>query len=300
MLVAPSTGQAGYPGYQFENVADEETASNERKPIENRRGRCQWRRDLPGQAGQTADLNPSAGPDLHPDGGERPRGQRRAGAAEWRPATSLIGVKPLFNDKNVAGRRQSRIRCRVRCPRRQAIVARRAALRTLKIESRYQWYRRNSSWEYEPVKSTSRVADGDVGLGADKPSRLSFSPPPGRYRLDVKSTDADGPITSVQFDVGWYSDGSATRRTCWRPRSTSRNTSQRYHGGVGECALRRQADHQRARRPPADDRPLTSGKAQQVKIPVGKGLGHRRLCDDDAAPPARCRRPARCRDARSA
>ena len=32
----------------------------------------------------------------------------------------------------------------------------------LKIESRYQWYRQNSSWEFEPVKTTKRVADGDL------------------------------------------------------------------------------------------------------------------------------------------
>ena len=38
---------------------------------------------------------------------------------------------------------------------------------------------------------------------------MSLAPQPGRYRLDVKSTEADGPVTSVQFDVGWYSDGSA-------------------------------------------------------------------------------------------
>ncbi len=79
----------------------------------------------------------------------------------------------------------------------------------MKIESRYQWYRQNSSWEYEPVKSTTRVADGDLRIAADKPSRITLSPQPGRYRLDVKSTEADGPLTSVQFDVGWYSDGSA-------------------------------------------------------------------------------------------
>ena len=48
-----------------------------------------------------------------------------------------------------------------------------------------------------------------MNVAADKPSHLSFQPQPGRYRLDVKSTEADGPITSVQFDVGWYSDGSA-------------------------------------------------------------------------------------------
>ena len=79
----------------------------------------------------------------------------------------------------------------------------------LKMELRYQWYRQNSSWEYEPVKSTSRVADGDLTLTSDKAARVSLAPQPGRYRLDVKSSDADGPITSVQFDVGWYSDGSA-------------------------------------------------------------------------------------------
>ena len=79
----------------------------------------------------------------------------------------------------------------------------------LKIESRYQWYRQNLSWDFEPVKSTTRVADGDLSIAGDKPSRITLSPQPGRYRLDVKSTDADGPLTSVQFDVGWYSDGSA-------------------------------------------------------------------------------------------
>ena len=49
----------------------------------------------------------------------------------------------------------------------------------------------------------------DVSLAADKPSRLSFSPQPGRYRLEVKSTEADGPLTTMQFDVGWYSEGGA-------------------------------------------------------------------------------------------
>src|SRR5204863_1492069 len=52
-------------------------------------------------------------------------------------------------------------------------------------------------------------AHGDLTLTSDNAARVSLSPQPGRYRLDVKSTEADGPVTSVQFDVGWYSDGSA-------------------------------------------------------------------------------------------
>src|SRR6202012_4536485 len=49
----------------------------------------------------------------------------------------------------------------------------------------------------------------DLSVAAGKPARITLSPQPGRYRLDVKSNDADGPLTSVQVDVGWYSDGSA-------------------------------------------------------------------------------------------
>ncbi len=59
------------------------------------------------------------------------------------------------------------------------------------------------------MKSTRRVADGDLTVAADKPARIHVAPESGRYRLDVKSTETDGPLTSVQFDVGWYSDGSA-------------------------------------------------------------------------------------------
>ena len=31
----------------------------------------------------------------------------------------------------------------------------------------------------------------------------------GRYRLEVSSTDRDGPVSSVEFDAGWYAEASA-------------------------------------------------------------------------------------------
>src|SRR3954449_2742934 len=211
MLVAPSaSGRPGYPGYQF-GVADEETASNERTPIEN----------LP-----EADANGVATFPVSlakPPSSTRPqeaqffiRMAEAGGRAVERklvlpvaPATALIGVKPLFSDKSVAEGDKAEFDVLFVAPDGKQLARSGLRYELMKIESRYQWYRQNSSWEYEPVKSTSRLADGDVSLAADKPSRLTFSPQPGRYRLDVKSTEADGPITSVQFDVGWYSDGSA-------------------------------------------------------------------------------------------
>ena len=121
----------------------------------------------------------------------------------------MIGVKPLFGDKSVAEGDKADFDVVFVAPDGKPLARDGLRYELLKIESRYQWYRQNSSWEYEPVKSTKRVADGDLTIAADKPSRMSLSPQPGRYRLDVKSTEADGPLTSVQFDVGWYSDGSA-------------------------------------------------------------------------------------------
>jgi alpha-2-macroglobulin len=211
MLVAPAaSGRPGYLGYQF-GVADEETASNERTPIE----------DLP-----EADANGTATFPVKldkPPTSTRPqeaqifiRMAEAGGRAVERkivlpvaPATSLIGVKPLFGDKSVAEGDKAEFDVVFVDPDGRQLPRDGLRYELLKLESRYQWYRQNSSWDYEPVKSTKRVADGDDNRAADKPMRLTFQPQPGRYRLDVKSSDADGPITSVQFDVGWYSDGSA-------------------------------------------------------------------------------------------
>jgi uncharacterized protein YfaS (alpha-2-macroglobulin family) len=210
MLVAPASGRPGFAGYQF-GVADDETTSNERTPIEN----------LPeADANGTATFPVSL---AKPPTSTRPqeaqifiRMAEAGGRAVERklvlpvaPNAAMIGVKPLFADKNVAEGDKAEFDVVFVAPDGKPLA--RSALRyeLLRMESRYQWYRQNASWDYEPVKSTRRVADGDLAIAADNPSRVTLSPEPGRYRLDVKSTEADGPLTSVQFDVGWYSDGSA-------------------------------------------------------------------------------------------
>ncbi len=210
MLVAPASSRPGFAGYQF-GVADEETTSNERTPIEN----------LP-----VADANGVATFPVSlakPPSSTRPqeaqffiRMAEAGGRAVERklvlpvaPAAAMIGVKPLFGDKNVAEGDKADFDVVFVAPDGKPLARNGLRYELLKLESTYQWYRQSSSWEYEPVKSTKRVADGDLAIAAEKPSRISLAPQPGRYRLDVRSAEADGPLTSVQFDVGWYSDGSA-------------------------------------------------------------------------------------------
>ena len=210
LLVAPAAERPGFAGYQF-GVADEETTSNERTPIENlpetdAKGVATFPVSLAKPPTSTRPQEAQIFIRMAEAGG---RAVERKVVLPVTPATAMIGVKPLFGDKNVAEGDKAGFDVVFVAPDGQRLARDGLRYELLKIESHYQWYRQNSAWEYEPVKSTARVADGDVTVAADKPSRITLSPQPGRYRLDVKSTEADGPLTSVQFDVGWYSDGSA-------------------------------------------------------------------------------------------
>src|SRR5712672_985684 len=210
MLVAPASARPGFAGYQF-GVADEETASNERTPIENlpeadANGVATFPVSLAKAPTSTRPQEAQIFVRMAEAGG---RSVERKLVLPVAPAAAMIGVKPLFGNKSVAEGDKAAFDVVFVAPDGKQLARDGLRYELLKIESRYQWYRQSSSWEYEPVKTTTRVADGDLTIAADKPSRITLSPQPARYRLDVKSTEADGPLTSVQFDVGWYSDGSA-------------------------------------------------------------------------------------------
>ncbi|MGM4927834.1 alpha-2-macroglobulin family protein [Tardiphaga sp. 619_E2_N8_5] len=210
LLVSPAANRPGFAGYQF-GVADEESASNERTPIEglpeaDANGVATFPVSLAKPPSSTRPQEAQIFIRMTEAGG---RAVERKFVLPVAPSAPMIGVKPLFKDKNVAEGDNAAFDVVVVSPEGASLARSGLRYELLKMESRYQWYRQNSSWDYEPVKSTKRVADGDLTIAANVPARISLQPQPGRYRLDVKSNEADGPITSVQFDVGWYSDGSA-------------------------------------------------------------------------------------------
>ncbi len=210
LLVAPAADRPGYPGYKF-GVGDEETSSNERTPLENlpeadANGNATIKVSLAKPPSSTRPQEAQIFVRMVETGG---RAVERKLTLPVAPNAAMVGVKPLFADKNVAEGDPANFDVVFVSPDGKPLARSGLRYELLKLESRYQWYRSGSSWDYEPVKSTKRVADGDVTIATDKPSRIQVAPQPGRYRLEVKSTDADGPLTSVQFDVGWYTDSSA-------------------------------------------------------------------------------------------
>ncbi|MBY0380709.1 MAG: alpha-2-macroglobulin family protein [Xanthobacteraceae bacterium] len=210
VLVAPAAIRPGYAGYQF-GVADDSSTSNERTPLEDLpqtddKGNAAVKVSLPKPPSSTQPQEAQIYIRMVETGG---RAVERKIVLPVAPSDPMIGVKPLFGDSNVAEGAPAVFDVVFVAPDGRPLTRSHVRYELLKLESRYQWYRQGSSWDFEPVKTTKRVVDGEIEINADRPARVQVTPQPGRYRLDVRSADANGPLTSVQFDVGWYSDGSA-------------------------------------------------------------------------------------------
>jgi uncharacterized protein YfaS (alpha-2-macroglobulin family) len=210
MLVAQASERTGYEGYQF-GVPDDESASDERTPIDDlpetdANGAAKFPVTLAKAPTSTRPQEARIFIRMSEAGG---RAVERKIVLPVAPAEPMIGVKPSFVDRAIAEGDKAGFDVVMLAPDGSRIARNGLRYELLKMESRYQWYRQGSSWDYEPVKSTSRVADGDLAVTATEPARLTLQPQPGRYRLDVRTAESDGPLTSLQFDVGWYSDGSA-------------------------------------------------------------------------------------------
>src|SRR5215470_7983716 len=209
LAIAPVKERPGLPGYQF-GLADDE-AKAERKPLDNlpatdANGKARFPVALGELPATTRPLQADIVVRMSEAGG---RAVERKLTLPIAPATTMIGVKPLFSGRSLGEGETAGFDVIVAAP--DGKLQNRSGLRyeLLKIERRYQWYRHENRWEYEPVQSTKRVADGRVDTAADKPGRIALPVTWGRYRLQVTTDDPNGPTTSVQFDAGWYAEASA-------------------------------------------------------------------------------------------
>src|SRR5205814_4864713 len=102
MLVAPAAERPGFPGYQF-GVADEETTSNERTPIENlpeadANGVATFPVSLAKQPASTRPQEAQIFIRMAEAGG---RAVERKILIPVASKDDMIGVKPLFGDRSV-------------------------------------------------------------------------------------------------------------------------------------------------------------------------------------------------------
>ena len=99
----------------------------------------------------------------------------------------------------------------------------------VRLDTNWQWYRRDGQWNYEAVTLTRKVADGTIATTADGARQ-------DRSQRDLRPLSAqgpqprgNGPSASVAFDAGWSrprADPTALRSST-SPLTTP-TTSRRY------------------------------------------------------------------------
>jgi uncharacterized protein YfaS (alpha-2-macroglobulin family) len=211
MKIKAADARPGFAGYQFGANDDEDEVKTEQTSLEDLpqtddNGKAKFTVTLDKVPVTSRPLEAEVTVRLVESGG---RAVERNLTIPIMPSATMIGVKPLFSGKSLGDGESAGFDVIVASPDGKQLAASGLRYELLKIERRYQYYRRDGRWEYEPVKSTRRMTDGRIDVAADKPGRIALPVTWGRYRLDVASDDRSIPPTSVTFDAGFYSDASA-------------------------------------------------------------------------------------------
>ena len=209
--IAPAAGRPGFAGYQFGVGNDDEEVKTEQQALEDLpqtddKGKAKFTVALDKLPDTTRPLEAKVTLRMVEQGG---RAVERTLTLPVTPSATMIGVKPLFSGSALGDGELATFDVILATPDGKPVAASGVRYELLRVDRRYQYYRRDGNWEYEPVKTTRRLSDGRVDVAADKPGRISVPVQWGRYRLDVSSDDPSVPPTSITFDSGFYSDATA-------------------------------------------------------------------------------------------
>lgn len=209
VIYSPAMERPGFPGYVFGSVDDDVAPTRQplaELPATDSAGKARFRVAATKLPASTRPLEAQIVVRMAETGG---RAVERRLVLPVVPGTNMIGVKPLFSGRSLADGSAANFDVILVAPDGKALSRKGARYELLKVERRYQWYRRDGRWDWEAIKITRRVADGRIDLVAGKPARISVPVQWGRYRLEVSTGEPTVPVTSFAFDAGWYTEASA-------------------------------------------------------------------------------------------
>jgi alpha-2-macroglobulin len=211
--IAKAAERPGYPGYAFglDTDADEDEVGAESVPLADlpqtdAAGKAKFTVALDTVPASTRPLEADIVVRMAEPGGRAIERQLKLPIV---PSAPMIGVKPLFSGKSLNDQDAASFDVIMVAPDGKPIGKTGLHWQLLRVDSKYQWYRHEGYWQFEPIKVTRRVADGAIDVAPDKPGHIGVPVTWGRYRLEVSSADPQGPETTVGFDSGWYAESSA-------------------------------------------------------------------------------------------
>jgi hypothetical protein len=123
------------------------------------------------------------------------------------PSAPLIGVKALF-DQVVPEGSEARFSL-IGIDQNSKATAMKVKWTVTEVQTNYQWYQSYGSWNWEPVYSRAKVAEGEVDLGAT-PVEIAAPVKWGEYELLVERVDGEQAATSTPFYASWYAPADTT------------------------------------------------------------------------------------------
>jgi uncharacterized protein YfaS (alpha-2-macroglobulin family) len=211
LRVQPAAGRPGFAGYTFGSADNEDEKAAIEQPLEDlpntdAAGKAKFDVTVGKLPETTRPLEAQLTLHMAEPGG---RAIERRLTLPVTPEAEMIGVKPLFAAASLGEAANAAFDVVLVAPDGRALARNGLRYELLKIETRYQWYRQDGAWNYEPIKRTRRIANGAVDVSPDKPGRISLPVTWGRYRLEVSSPSGSAATTAYGFDSGFYADSAA-------------------------------------------------------------------------------------------
>lgn len=127
------------------------------------------------------------------------------------PDAPVPGIKPLFQGDTVAENAEARFALVAVGPDLKPVAQ---PLRWVlnRIDTDYQWYSLGGQWNWEPVTSRKRIAEGVAEPGA-VPAEIAAAVEWGQYELVVEPASGQGGAASLQFYAGWGAVADAASPT---------------------------------------------------------------------------------------
>ncbi len=124
------------------------------------------------------------------------------------PSAPIIGIKPQFKDVVPEGGKAGFDLLAVGPEGKP--VAMPVHWVVNRVETRYQWYQTSGDWNWTPLTTRERVAEGDAALTAAGPVSVLAPVKWGHYEVKVERTDGTYAASSSDFYAGWYAPADAS------------------------------------------------------------------------------------------
>lgn len=265
IVVKPSAKDLeGFAGYRFGQA--DETVSPVRQPLENlpatdAQGKAALAVALPAVTKTAKPLEANVIVRLREAGG---RTIERSITVPVNLGEPRIGIKPLFETSALGEGEKANFEV-VLLDGNGKAAAGSLDWNLVRLDSSWQWYRRDGYWTYESQTITRKIGNGKVDVAAGTPAAISADVDYGRYRLEVSSSETGGTLSSVVFNAGWYTSGETAESPEMLDVALDKATYQ-----VGETAKLRIAAKQGGK---ALVTVLGNGllSTQEVELPKGGG-----------------------------